>query len=74
MDGYNGPPGEGRDDARAKAAGGRLRVPAPRARPGEAPDFGHLDLGEPGALARPPQDLHAHDAGAYADGLIRVLG
>ncbi|MBB4658345.1 thiamine pyrophosphate-dependent enzyme [Parvularcula dongshanensis] len=74
MDGYNGPPREDEvEERRAAPERVRLRVPAPKVRPGQAPDFSHLDVGKAGALPRPPLDLGAHDAGAYADGLIRVL-
>ena len=51
----------------------RLRVPEPGVRPGDTPDFGHLDLDQPGRLGRPALAVTAREADAYADGLIRVL-
>lgn len=65
MDGHARPPGA--------YAPLRLQVPEPPARPGQTPDFSHLDLGAAGDLGVPPLDVAAADTRHYADGLIRVL-
>lgn len=51
----------------------RLHVPAPRARPGDAPDFAHLQLPPAGSAPRPPIDASAKATRDLAEGLIRVL-
>lgn len=50
-----------------------LHVPEPPARPGEEPDFSHLEIPPAGALPRPPVDVPAREISDYAYGLIRVL-
>jgi 2-oxoisovalerate dehydrogenase E1 component alpha subunit len=51
-----------------------LHVPAPRTRPGDRPDFSHLNLPEAGATRRP--EIHAMEAEMRDTpfGLVRVLG
>lgn len=51
----------------------RLRVPEPASRPGEEPDFTHVDVGEAGKVAKPALDLSAEESRPYANDLIRVL-
>jgi 2-oxoisovalerate dehydrogenase E1 component alpha subunit len=50
-----------------------LRIPEPKARPGDLLDFGDLRLAEPGATPRPPIDTDPRDMRDLAYGLIRVL-
>ena len=50
-----------------------LRIPEPKARPGDLLDFGDLRLAEPGATPRPPIDADPRDMRDLAYGLIRVL-
>jgi 2-oxoisovalerate dehydrogenase E1 component alpha subunit len=50
-----------------------LHVPEPKGRPGDAPDFSHLDLDEAGRIGRPALDCTAKDTGPLAEALIRVL-
>ncbi len=50
-----------------------LHIPAPHARPGDAPDFSAWAFPEPGATPRPNIDESAVDLREYAYGLIRVL-
>jgi len=50
-----------------------LHIPRPTARPGEAPDFGYLNLSPAGAIERPPTDARAADIEYLALGLVRVL-
>jgi 2-oxoisovalerate dehydrogenase E1 component alpha subunit len=50
-----------------------LRIPEPKARPGDLLDFGDLRLVEPGVTPRPPVDADPHDMRDLAYGLIRVL-
>ncbi len=50
-----------------------LHIPAPHARPGDAPDFSAWAFPEPGATPRPNIDESADDLRDYAYGLIRVL-
>ncbi|KLE35675.1 3-methyl-2-oxobutanoate dehydrogenase (2-methylpropanoyl-transferring) subunit alpha [Aurantiacibacter luteus] len=51
-----------------------LHVPEPRYRPGDAVDFGHLNIPPAGAQARPDEVCEARETHALADDLIRVLG
>ncbi|WP_238319307.1 3-methyl-2-oxobutanoate dehydrogenase (2-methylpropanoyl-transferring) subunit alpha [Parvularcula oceani] len=51
----------------------RLHVPEPKGRPGDAPDFSHIDFGEAGAVGRPALDVDAKGTDSYAEALIRVL-
>jgi 2-oxoisovalerate dehydrogenase E1 component alpha subunit len=50
-----------------------LRVPQPKARPGDKPDFSGLKFPEAGATPRPAIDARPHDMMELAFGLIRVL-
>ncbi|MBL8544582.1 MAG: 3-methyl-2-oxobutanoate dehydrogenase (2-methylpropanoyl-transferring) subunit alpha [Hyphomonadaceae bacterium] len=50
-----------------------MHVPAPRARPGDKPDFSGWSLPEPGATPRPDVDASAGEMRDYAYGLVRVL-
>ena len=51
-----------------------LHVPEPRFRPGDAVDFGHVDVGAPGKLPRPDETCHPRELHEHAYGLVRVLG
>lgn len=51
----------------------KLHVPEPKARPGDAPDFGGLAIPAAGLLARPQVDSPCIELRPYADSLIRVL-
>lgn len=50
-----------------------LHVPEPKSRPGDAPDFSHLQIPPAGSLPRPPSDAPEDQLRAYPYGLIRVL-
>ncbi len=50
-----------------------LHVPAPRARPGDKPDFSDWSFPEPGDTPRPEVDAPAAELRDFAYGLIRVL-
>jgi 2-oxoisovalerate dehydrogenase E1 component alpha subunit len=50
-----------------------LRIPEPKARPGDLLDFGDLRLAEPGVTPRPPVDSDPRDIRDLAFGLIRVM-
>ncbi|MEI9932977.1 MAG: thiamine pyrophosphate-dependent enzyme [Rhizomicrobium sp.] len=51
-----------------------LRVPVPKHRPGDAPDFSGLKIEEPGEIRRPVIDAHPREISDLAFSLIRVLG
>jgi 2-oxoisovalerate dehydrogenase E1 component alpha subunit len=51
----------------------RLRIPAPAARPGDAPQFGDLQLSPAGAVRRPPVDGPEDEMLELAYALVRVL-
>ncbi|WP_379921610.1 thiamine pyrophosphate-dependent enzyme [Erythrobacter sp. R86502] len=51
-----------------------LHVPEPLYRPGDRADFSHIDIGAPGALARPDEGVHPSQMSELAYGLVRVLG
>ena len=51
-----------------------LHVPEPKFRPGDAVDFGHVDVGAPGKLSRPDETCHQRELHEHAYGLVRVLG
>ncbi len=53
--------------------GNKLNVPAPRKRPGEAPEFHNLDIPDAGAVARPDVMMDPKEMFGYANSLIRVL-
>lgn len=65
MDGHN-PPVDG-------YAPLKLRVPEPSCRPGDTPDFSHIDTGEAGRVPKPALDITASEARRFGDDLIRVL-
>jgi 2-oxoisovalerate dehydrogenase E1 component alpha subunit len=50
-----------------------LDIPAPRARPGDKPDFSGWTFPEPGDTPKPDIDEPAHQLREFAYGLIRVL-
>ncbi len=50
-----------------------LRIPQPKFRPGDVPDFSGVVVPEVDTVARPPIDAKAHDITALAYSLIRVL-
>ena len=50
-----------------------LRIPEPRQRPGDLPDFSSVDVSKPGAVPRPGIAAVAKDIGDMAYKLIRVL-
>ena len=50
-----------------------LRIPEPRQRPGDLPDFSSVDVSKPGAVPRPDINAAAKDIGDMAYKLIRVL-
>lgn len=50
-----------------------LYVPEPDCRPGEEPDFSHIDVSVAGAVARPPVAVAANEIRDHAFHLIRVL-
>lgn len=50
-----------------------LRIPEPKLRPGDQPDFTSIDVSAAGAVPRPDVDAPAKQLGSYADALIRVL-
>jgi 2-oxoisovalerate dehydrogenase E1 component alpha subunit len=51
-----------------------LHIPQPSARPGEAPDFSHIDIRPAGETRRPDIDTAEKDMRDLPFGLIRVLG
>lgn len=50
-----------------------LHIPEPPARPGDRPDFRHLDLRPAGETRRPEPDAPAHDMQDMPYALVRVL-
>src|SRR5204862_3082323 len=50
-----------------------LRIPEPRYRPGETPDFSNLGIPEAGVTPRPAVDAEPKDMRQLAYGLVRVL-
>jgi 2-oxoisovalerate dehydrogenase E1 component alpha subunit len=50
-----------------------LRIPEPRFRPGEHPDFSRLNIPEAGETPRPEVDAHPQDMRELAYGMVRVL-
>lgn len=61
------------DDMSRKPNALDLHIPAPRARPGDQPDFSGWSFPEPGATPRPDVDESAVEMRDYAYGLVRVL-
>ena len=51
-----------------------LRVPEPRYRPGDTPDYSEIRIEAPGETRRPAVDAPAEDMRDVGYGLIRVLG
>ena len=56
------------------APGLSLHVPEPKFRPGDAVDFSHVDVGEPGKQPRPDETCSPDTMHELAYGLVRVLG
>lgn len=50
-----------------------LSMPAPPARPGQTPDFSHIQVPPAGKVERPRPTIEAHSILGYAFDLIRVL-
>ncbi len=50
-----------------------LRIPQPKHRPGDKPDFSNIVVPPVGALDRPPVDAKPRDLGPYAYSMVRVL-
>lgn len=50
-----------------------LTVPEPPARPGEEPDFSHVDIGQAGKVDKPPLDISSKESLPFTEDLIRVL-
>jgi len=50
-----------------------LRVPVPKHRPGDTPDFTGMKIEEPGEIRRPQIDAHPREISDLAFSLIRVL-
>ncbi|MDB5740037.1 MAG: chain alpha-keto acid dehydrogenase-like protein [Alphaproteobacteria bacterium] len=50
-----------------------LYIPEPPTRPGDTPDFSHLEIPAAGAMPRPPTDAPAETLRDMAYGLVRVL-
>lgn len=50
-----------------------LHVPEPPVRPGDQPDFSHIDIPRAGEARRPPVDVAAHEIRDLAFSIIRVL-
>ena len=50
-----------------------LRVPERHVRPGDAPDFGGLEIPRAGEVRRPPVDVDARDIHDLAYSIVRVL-
>jgi 2-oxoisovalerate dehydrogenase E1 component alpha subunit len=69
MDGFAGSEHSMNSTERPKG----LRVPQPPARPGEAPDFSHLNFGTPGALDMPAVDAEVPAFAHFHHDLLRVL-
>jgi len=51
-----------------------LYVPEPRYRPGDTVDYSHLQIPEPGLLARPDEACEASEAWPLTLDMVRVLG
>ncbi|MGX7952413.1 thiamine pyrophosphate-dependent enzyme [Tsuneonella sp. HG249] len=52
----------------------KFHVPEPRYRPGDAVDFSHIKVSEPGAQSRPDEMCAPIETQGLANDLIRVLG
>jgi len=61
------------DDMSRKPNALDLHIPAPRARPGDKPDFSGWSFPEPGSTPKPDIDESAFEMRDFAYGLIRVL-
>ncbi len=61
------------DDMSRKPNALDLHIPAPRARPGDKPDFSGWSFPEPGSTPKPDIDESAVEMREFAYGLIRVL-
>ncbi|WP_421790663.1 thiamine pyrophosphate-dependent enzyme [Hyphobacterium sp.] len=51
----------------------RYRVPTPKFRPGDEPDFSHLEIPEAGSAKKPAIDVAGRDTSDLALGMVRVL-
>lgn len=51
----------------------RFHVPAPHARPGDTPDFSHIEIPPAGSARRPDPSIAGHETLDLALGLVRVL-
>lgn len=51
----------------------RFHVPAPHVRPGDTPDFSHIEVPPAGEAKRPEPSVEAHETRDLATGLVRVL-
>ncbi|MAP94576.1 MAG: 3-methyl-2-oxobutanoate dehydrogenase (2-methylpropanoyl-transferring) subunit alpha [Ponticaulis sp.] len=50
-----------------------IQVPTPRFRPGDRPNFDHLDVPQAGGLPKPAVDADSQNLKEFAFGLVRVL-
>ena len=51
----------------------RFHVPAPHVRPGDTPDFSHIDIPPAGEAKRPDPSVPGMETRDLALGLVRVL-
>lgn len=51
----------------------RFHVPAPHVRPGDTPDFSHIEIPPAGEAKRPDPSVQGHETKDLAFGLVRVL-
>jgi 2-oxoisovalerate dehydrogenase E1 component alpha subunit len=51
----------------------RFHVPSPHVRPGDAPDFSHIEIPPAGTSRRPDPSIAGHETHDLAFGLVRVL-
>ncbi|WPZ04841.1 3-methyl-2-oxobutanoate dehydrogenase (2-methylpropanoyl-transferring) subunit alpha [Blastomonas marina] len=66
--------GNGTNDRRGNLPPLSLHVPEPNFRPGDAVDFSHIGVTEPGAQPRPDEACEAAETHPLCNDLIRVLG
>jgi 2-oxoisovalerate dehydrogenase E1 component alpha subunit len=66
--------GNGANDRRGNLPPLSLHVPEPNFRPGDAVDFSHIGVTEPGAQPRPDEACAAAETHPLCNDLIRVLG
>jgi len=66
--------GKSATGARIKGANAlSLHVPEPTVRPGDEPNFSHVNVPEAGTVSRPPIDALAADIKDHATSIVRVL-